>query len=95
MGIWSYYHELWSIALQCFCNISDMVAIDALIIQRTSLRGNIHMLQQICVGGERGQMQQTMVDGNRWYDNATHKVRGNNAYCNQNQWLPIILSQRG
>jgi hypothetical protein len=72
-----------------------MVAIDALIMQRTSLRGNIHMLQRICVGGERGQMQQTMVDGNRWYDNATHKVRGNNAYCNQNQWLPIILSQRG
>jgi hypothetical protein len=27
--------------------------------------------------------------------NAMHKVRRNNAYCNQNQWLPIILLQRG
>jgi hypothetical protein len=36
-------------------------------------------LQQICVGGDRDQMQQPMVDGNRWYDNATHKVRCNNA----------------
>jgi hypothetical protein len=53
------------------------------------------MLQQICVGGDRGQMQQPMVDGNKWYDNGAHKVRCNNAYCNQNQWLPIILSQRG
>jgi hypothetical protein len=38
MGIWSYYHELWSIALQCFCNISDMVAIDGMVMQRTSLQ---------------------------------------------------------
>jgi hypothetical protein len=72
-----------------------MVAIDDMLMQRTSLRGNIHMLQQICVGGDRGQMQQPMVDGNRWYDNATHKVRCNNAYWNQNQWLSIILSQQG
>jgi hypothetical protein len=71
-----------------------MVAIDGIIMQRTSLRGNIHMLQWIYVGGSRGHMQQTMVDGNRWQDNATHKVRCNNAYCNQNQWLPIILLQR-
>jgi hypothetical protein len=72
-----------------------MVAIDGMVMQRTSLRGNIHMLQWICVGGNRGQMQQTVVDGNRWYDNAMHKVHCNNAYYNQNQWLPIILSQWG
>jgi hypothetical protein len=40
-------------------------------------------------------MQQTTVCGNRCYDNATLKVRSNNAYCNQNELLPIILSQRG
>jgi hypothetical protein len=27
--------------------------------------------------------------------NATHKVHRNTAYCNQNQWLSIILLQRG
>jgi hypothetical protein len=70
-----------------------MVAIDGMLMQRTSLRGNIRMLQQICVGGNRGQRQQTMVCGNRQYDNATHKVRCNNAYCNQNQWLLINLLQ--
>jgi hypothetical protein len=42
-----------------------MVAIDDMLMQRTSLRGNIHILQQICVGGDRDQMQQPMVDGNR------------------------------
>jgi hypothetical protein len=72
-----------------------MVAIDGMLVQRTGLRGNIHMLQRICVDGNRGQMQQTMVCGNTWYDNATHKARCNNAYFNQNQWLPIILSQHG
>jgi hypothetical protein len=72
-----------------------MVAIDDMLMQRTSLRGNIHMLQQICVGCNRGQMQQTMVCSNRCYDRATLKVRINNAYCNQNELWPIILSQRG
>jgi hypothetical protein len=64
-------------------------------MQQTSLQGNIPMLQRICVGGNRGQMQQTIVGGNRWYGNATHKVCCDNAYCNQIQWLPIILSQLG
>jgi hypothetical protein len=41
-----------------------MVAIDGMLVQRTGLRGNIHMLQRICVDGNRGQMQQTMVCGN-------------------------------
>jgi hypothetical protein len=31
-----------------------MVAIDGILMQQTSLRGNIHMLQRICVGGNRG-----------------------------------------
>jgi hypothetical protein len=84
VGIWSYYHEVWSIALQCFCNILDMVAIDGMLMQRTSLRGNIRILQRICVGGNRSHMQQTIVGGNRWHDNATHKICRNNAYCNQN-----------
>jgi hypothetical protein len=70
-----------------------MVAIDDMVMQQTSLRGNIPMLQRICVGGNRGHMQQTIVGGNRWYGNATHKVRCDNTYCNQNQWLPMILSQ--
>jgi hypothetical protein len=52
-----------------------MVAIDDMVMQRTSLRGNIPMLQWICVGGNRDHMQQTIVGGNRWYGNATHKVR--------------------
>jgi hypothetical protein len=30
------------------------VAIDDMLMQRTSLRGNIHMLQRICVGCNRG-----------------------------------------
>jgi hypothetical protein len=59
-----------------------MVAIDHMVMQRTSLRRNICRLQRICVGGNRGHMQQTIVGGN-------------NIYCNQNQWLSIILSQRG
>ena len=65
-----------------------------MVMQQTSLRSNICRLQRICVGGNRGHMQQTIVGGNRLYGNATHPVRLNNAYCNQNQWLPIILSQR-
>jgi hypothetical protein len=52
-------------------------------------------LQRFCVSGNREHMQQTIVGGNRWYGNATQKVRCNNAYYNQNQWLSIILSQRG
>jgi hypothetical protein len=72
-----------------------MVAIDDMLMQRTSLRGNIHMLQRICVGCNRGQMQQTMVCGNRCYDKATLKVHSNSAYCNQNQLWHIILSQQG
>jgi hypothetical protein len=62
-----------------------MVAIDGMVMQRTSLWDNICMLQRICVSGNRGHMQQTIVRGNRWDDNATHKVCRNNAYCNQNQ----------
>jgi hypothetical protein len=62
-----------------------MVAIDDMLMQRTSLRGNISRLQRICVGGNRGHMQQTIVASNRWYDNATLKVHCNKAYCNQNQ----------
>jgi hypothetical protein len=72
-----------------------MIAIDGMVMQRTSLQGNIWKLQRFCIGGNREHMQQTIVGGNRWYGNATHKVRCNNAYCNQNQWLSIILSQRG
>jgi len=49
-----------------------MVAIDDMVMQRTSLRGNICRLQRICVGGNRGHMQQTIVGGDRWYDNATN-----------------------
>jgi hypothetical protein len=54
-------NEVWSIALQWFYNISDMVAIDDMIMQRTSLRGNIWKLQRICVGGNREHMQQTLL----------------------------------
>jgi hypothetical protein len=36
-----------------------------------------------------------MVCDNRCYDNAMLKVGCNNAYCNQNEWLPIILLQCG
>jgi hypothetical protein len=42
-----------------------MVAIDDMLMQRTSLRGNISRLQHICVGGNRGHMQQTIVGSNR------------------------------
>jgi hypothetical protein len=38
---------------------------DDMVMQQTSLRGNIPMLQRICVGGNRGHMQQTIVGGNR------------------------------
>jgi hypothetical protein len=34
-----------------------MVAIDDMVMQQTSLQGNIPMLQRICVGGNRGHMQ--------------------------------------
>jgi hypothetical protein len=61
VGVWSYCHEVWSIALQWFCSISDMVAIDDMIMQRISLRGNIWKLQRICVGGNREHMQQTLL----------------------------------
>jgi hypothetical protein len=95
VAIWLYYHDGWSIALQCFCNISDTVAIDGMVMQQTSLRDNIWKLQWFCVGGNREHMKQTIVGDNRWYGNATHKVHCNNTYCNQNQLLFIILSQRG
>jgi hypothetical protein len=72
MVIWSFYHEVWSIAIYCSCNISDMVAIDDMLMQRTSLRGNICRLQRIHVGGDRYHMQLTIVGGNSWYDNATN-----------------------
>ena len=82
------------VVIEVTCNKDLLVAIDDRVMQQTSLRGNICRLQRICVGDSRGHMQQTIVGCNRLYGNATHKVRVNNAYCNQNQWLPIILSQR-
>jgi hypothetical protein len=42
------------------------MAIDDMVMQQTSLRGNICRLQRICVGGNRGHMQQRFVGGNRW-----------------------------
>jgi hypothetical protein len=41
-----------------------MVAIDDMLMQRTSLRGNIRRLQRIRVGGNRGHMQPTIFGGN-------------------------------
>jgi hypothetical protein len=41
-----------------------MVAIDGMLMQRISLRGNIRRLQRICVGGNRGHMQPTFFGGN-------------------------------
>jgi acid stress-induced BolA-like protein IbaG/YrbA len=41
-----------------------MVAIDDMLMQRTSLRGNICRLQRIHVGGDRYHMQLTIVGGN-------------------------------
>jgi hypothetical protein len=39
-----------------------MVAIDGMVMQRTSPRGNIHVLQRICVGGNRHVLQRICVD---------------------------------
>jgi hypothetical protein len=61
------------------CNQQFLVAIVDIIMQRTVLRGNIY---KICVGNNRGHMQQTIVGSNE-------------AYCNQNQWSRISLLQRG
>jgi hypothetical protein len=70
--ILSYYHEDWSIAIHCSCNISDMVAIDDMLMQRTSLRVNICILQCIHVGDDKGHKQPTIIGGNSWYYNATN-----------------------
>jgi hypothetical protein len=40
------------------------VAIDDMLMQRTSLRGNICRLQRIRVGRNRGHMQPTSFGGN-------------------------------
>ena len=52
------------VVIEVTCNKQLLVAIDYMIMQQTSLRGNICRLQRICVGGNRGHMQQTIVDGN-------------------------------
>jgi hypothetical protein len=41
-----------------------MVAIDDMLMQQTSLRGNICRLQRIRVGGNKDHMQPTIFGGN-------------------------------
>jgi len=53
------------VVIEATCNKQLLVAIDDIIMQQTSIRGNIWKLQQICVGGNRGHMQQTIVGVNR------------------------------